>query len=81
MLIGTAVVGATTLIFSIIMVLTDGLTNAGGEGKPVAVAPAVPAGTDHRRGGDLLVHRRVDAGRRDRGVSRGRIHQGQHPAR
>ena len=26
-LIGTAVVGATTLIFSIIMVLTDGLTN------------------------------------------------------
>jgi K(+)-stimulated pyrophosphate-energized sodium pump len=27
-LIGTAVVGATTLIFSIIMVLTDGLTNA-----------------------------------------------------
>ena len=27
MLIGTAVVGATTLIFSIIMVLTDGLTN------------------------------------------------------
>jgi K(+)-stimulated pyrophosphate-energized sodium pump len=28
-LIGTAVVGATTLIFSIIMVLTDGLTNAG----------------------------------------------------
>jgi K(+)-stimulated pyrophosphate-energized sodium pump len=27
-LIGTAVVGATTLVFSIIMVLTDGLTNA-----------------------------------------------------
>ena len=27
MLIGTAVVGATTLIFSIIMLLTDGLSN------------------------------------------------------
>ena len=31
-LIGTAVVGATTLIFSIIMVLTDGLTNVVAKG-------------------------------------------------
>ena len=32
-LIGTAVVGATTLIFSIIMVLTDGLTNVAAKGN------------------------------------------------
>ena len=33
MLIGTAVVGATTLIFSIIMLLTDGLTNVAANGN------------------------------------------------
>ncbi len=32
-LIGTAVVGATTMIFSIIMALTNGLTDTGGVGK------------------------------------------------
>ena len=52
----------------------------GRESEPVAAASAVPAGSDHRRRGDLLVHRRIDAGRRDRGLSGRRIHQGQHPA-
>jgi K(+)-stimulated pyrophosphate-energized sodium pump len=46
-LIGTAVVGATTMIFSIIMALTQGLTAEPAE--PVDPAPAVPAGADHRR--------------------------------
>ena len=40
-LIGTAVVGATTMIFSIIVVLTDGLT--ADLRQAVAPAPAVPA--------------------------------------
>ena len=78
-LIGTAVVGATTMIFSIIMVLT-----AGPDPEPrqaVAAARAVPAGTDHRRRGHLLVHRRVHAGRDDRRLPRGRVHQGQYQAR
>ncbi len=78
-LIGTAVVGATTMIFSIIMVLTDGLTAE--RRQAVDPAPAVPARPDHRRRGDLLVHRRVDAGGDDRRVSRGRVHQGEHQAR
>ena len=60
-LIGTAVVGATTMIFSIIMMLTHGLQPDMLE-QPVAPAPAVPARPHHRRRGDLLVHRRVDAG-------------------
>ena len=59
-LIGTAVVGATTMIFSIIFVLTNGLTRE--RRQAVAAAPAVPARPDHRRRGDLLVHRRVGAG-------------------
>ena len=78
-LIGTAVVGATTMIFSIIVALTPSLTRERREA--VASAPAVPARSDHRRRGDLLVHRRVDAGGDDRRVSRGRVHQGEHQAR
>ena len=78
-LIGTAVVGATTMIFSIIVSLTDGLTRE--PRQAVAAAPAVPARADHGRGGDLLVHRRVRAGRHDRRVPRGRVHQGEHQAR
>ena len=78
-LIGTAVVGATTMIFSIIVLLTDGLTRE--PRQAVAAAPAVPARPDHRRRGDLLVHRRVDAGGDDRRVPRGRVHQGEHQAR
>ena len=59
-LIGTAVVGATTMIFSIIMALTQGLTHR--HQQTVDSAPAVPAGAHHRRRDDLLVHRRLDAG-------------------
>ena len=54
------------------------------DGEPrqaVAAAPAVLARPDHRRRGDLLVHRRVGAGGDDRRVSRGRVHQGEHQAR
>ena len=80
-LIGTAVVGATTMIFAIIMALTQGLTNVGGDQQAVDPAPALPARPDHRRRGDLLVHRRVDAGGDHRRVSRGRVHQGEHQAR
>ena len=54
-LIGTAVVGATTMTFSIIVALTNGP-----DGEPrqaVAAASAVHARAHHRRRGDLLVHR------------------------
>ena len=54
-LIGTAVVGATTMIFSII-VAADARSDAEPR-QAVAAAPAVPAGADHGRRGDLLVHR------------------------
>jgi K(+)-stimulated pyrophosphate-energized sodium pump len=78
-LIGTAVVGATTMIFSIIVMLTKGLKPE--PRQAVAAAPAVPAGPDRRRRGDLLVHRRFDAGRLHRRLPRGGVHQGQHQAR
>ena len=79
-LIGTAVVGATTMIFSIIV---------GAHARPARqnhrqaldAAPAVPARPDHRRRDHLLVHRRVDAGRDDRRLSRGGVHQGEHGSR
>ena len=78
-LIGTAVVGATTMIFSIIMSLTGDLTHD--RRQAVDAASAVPARADHRRRGDLLVHRRGDAGGEHRRVPRGRVHQGEHQAR
>ncbi len=76
-LIGTAVVGATTMIFSIIMALTHGLTERHGES--LHPPPTVPAGAHHRRRGHLLVHRRLHPGRDDRRLPRGGVHQGQHP--
>ena len=79
-LIGTAVVGATTLIFSIIMVLTDGLTNVVAKGNLSLLHPPFLLGSDYRRRRDLLVHRRLDAGGRDRRVSGRRIHQSQYPS-
>ncbi len=78
-LIGTAVVGSTTMIFSIIVVLTHGLTQ--NLDKLVAPAPAVPARAHHRRLHDLLVHGGVHAGGDDRRLPGGRVHQGQHQAR
>ncbi len=77
-LIGTAVVGATTLIFSIIMALTHGLTQRNREA--LDSSPAVPARPDHRRHRDLLVHRRLHPGGDHRRLPRGGVHQGQHPA-
>ena len=48
--------------------------------QAVDSAPAVPARSDHRRRGHLLVHGRGDAGREHRRVPRGRVHQGEHQA-
>ena len=79
-LIGTAVVGATTMIFSIVVALTHGLT-AGFAFEPVDSPSAVPARLDRRRRGHLLVHRRFHAGRHNRRLPRCGIHQGQHQAR
>ena len=78
-LIGTAVVGATTMIFSIIMALTNGLTDK--RGQAFAAARAILPWPDHGRRHDLLVHRRLHPGGDHRRVSRGRVHQGQHQAR
>ena len=75
-LIGTAVVGATTMIFSIIMALTGGLTHDVRE--PLSAARAIPARVDHRRGDDLLVHRRFNAGGDHRRLPRGGVHQDEH---
>ena len=75
-LIGTAVVGATTMTFSIIMALTHGLTVNVRE--PLPAARALHARVDLRRGNDLLVHRRFHAGGHHRRLPRGRVHQGEH---
>ena len=75
-LIGTAVVGATTMIFGIIMLLQNIVRTTQlqiSSFEPGAAADhSRPA---HGRRGDLLVHRRQHAGRRHRRLSRGRVHQ------
>jgi hypothetical protein len=43
--------------------------------KPLSAARALPARVDHRRGDDLLVHRRFNAGGDDGRLPRGRVHQ------
>ena len=78
-LIGTAVVGATTMIFSIIMVLTDGLENE--RRQAFAAVPAVLAGYRHGWRDDLLVHRCGHSGCDHRRVPRGGVHQAAHQAR
>ena len=70
-LIGTAVVGATTMIFSIIMALTHGLTDNVGK-LSLLHAPFVLG--HHRRSDDLLVHRGFDASGDYRSVPRSRVH-------
>ena len=75
-LIGTAVVGATTMIFSIIMLLTDRTDDEHGEAEHPP--SAFPARAHHGRRGDLLVHWRLRASRDDRCVPRRGVHQGQH---
>jgi len=62
-LIGTAVVGATTMIFSIIVVLTHGLTQ---NLDKLSLSIRRSSWDSSRRRGDLLVHRRFDAGGDDR---------------
>ena len=78
-LIGTAVVGATTMIFSIIMELTLGLTQ--NLDKLSLLHAPVPARPGDRRRDHLLVHRCLHAGGHHRRLPRGRVHQGQHQAR
>ena len=78
-LIGTAVVGATTMIFSIIVVLTDRLQPEYLQ-VPLHSASAISAGPHQRRLHDLLVYRGVDAGCHDGSLSSGGVHQGQHQA-
>jgi K(+)-stimulated pyrophosphate-energized sodium pump len=80
-LIGTAVVGATTMIFSIIMLLTDGLANEQALADLSIMHAPVPARPARGRRGDLLVHGRVDAGGNHRRVPRRRVHQEAHEAR
>ncbi len=81
-LIGTAVVGATTMIFSIIQVLRGQAASRGRLLREhLAPEPALPARTHHGRRHHLLVHRRLDAGRHDRRLPRRRVHQEQHPPR
>jgi K(+)-stimulated pyrophosphate-energized sodium pump len=67
-LIGTAVVGATTMIFSIIMALTHGLTT-NTEGLSLLHAPFRPR-IDYRWRNYLLVHWSLDPGRNNRRVPR-----------
>ena len=78
-LIGTAVVGATTMIFSIIVALTNGLTTELLANLSILHPPFL-LGSDHGRRDDLLVHGRFDAGGDARRLSRGGVHQGEHQA-
>ncbi len=72
-LIGTAVVGATTMIFSIILLLGKaGLLHISLTDAPGA------AGLHLRRRRDFLVLGRLDAGRDDRRLSGRRVHQEEH---
>ena len=72
-LIGTAVVGATTMIFSIIMALTHGLTVD--VNKLSLSARPLSAGTNYGRSHHLLVHGGVHPGRDHGRLSSGRIYQ------
>jgi len=78
-LIGTAVVGATTMIFSIIMLLTKGTH---GKRRPsFSVVCAVRAGANHGRSDDLLVHRRITQAVTTGAYPRGGVHQSKYQAR
>ena len=67
-LIGTAVIGATTMIFSIIVALTNGLTT--NLSKLSILYPPFLARTDQWRRHHLLVHRRLHPGSHHRRLSR-----------
>ncbi len=78
-LIGTAVVGSTTMIFSIIMGLTEGLTT-GMENLSLLYPPFL-LGLITRRRDHLLVHRRLHPGRDHGRLPRRGVHQGHDQAR
>jgi K(+)-stimulated pyrophosphate-energized sodium pump len=73
-LIGTAVVGAATMVFSIVMLLTSGLTE--NLDKLSLAASALPARSDVRRRDHLLVLRGQHSGGIDGRLSRCGVHQG-----
>ena len=81
-LIGTAVVGATTMVFGIIMLLRHILPRLG---NVVAEAEPRSSGSHarpaHGRRGDLLVHRRVTQAVVTGAYRAVVLHQGQHQAR
>ena len=79
-LIGTAVVGSTTMIFSIIVVLTHRPARQNLD-KTCRSCTRRSCSGSSPAAHDLLVHRRVDAGGDDRRLPRGRVHQGEHQAR
>ena len=79
-LIGTAVIGATTMIFSIIL-LQEGLPRTRPTPCLSLVSPGQHPRLDLRRRCRLLVLRRFHAGRDDRGLSGGGVHQEKHQAR
>jgi K(+)-stimulated pyrophosphate-energized sodium pump len=78
-LIGTAVVGATTMVFGIIILLDNIGKAADPSFSIISKLSLVHAGNHPRpadgRLGDLLVHRRVLPGCRDRRLSRGGLYQ------
>ncbi len=81
-LIGTAVVGATTLIFSIIQLLNGKFGESEREVEGLShPQPPLPARPHHRRRGHLLVLRRGLPGRRHRRLPRRGVHQEEHQAR
>ncbi len=76
-LIGTAVVGATTMIFSLILLLRKTL-GIQPESDFEFVESLHPPGTFMWGGGDLLVYGRFDAGGHDRGLSGCPVYQAEH---
>ncbi len=77
-LIGTAVVGATTMIFSTIMAAHGPPHDQ--RGQAIAVARAFRAGLGHRWGHYLLVYRGFDPGGHHRRLPGGGVHQSAYQA-
>ncbi len=80
-LIGTAVVGATTLIFSIIMMLTNGLADTAAIANLSILHAPFLLGLIVGGAEIYWFTGRQHAGRRHRRLPRGRIHQAQHAPR
>ncbi len=80
-LIGTAVVGATTMIFSIIFDAHRRPQGRRRDREALDPEPALPARPHHGRRGHLLVLRRLHPGGLHRRLPGGRVHQAEHQAR